>query len=88
MSTVASGHSGHAAEPPRATNARLYSPESPFATTDFARRSGVLAEIDSYARGRDSRVVQVMASLLGEWQRCRSSAPVGRGWPTCGRWCG
>jgi TldD protein len=28
----------------------------------------VLAEIDAYARGKDSRVVQVMASLGGEWQ--------------------
>jgi TldD protein len=27
-----------------------------------------LAEIDGYARGKDSRVVQVMASLVGEWQ--------------------
>ncbi len=68
VGAVASGHSGSSAEPPRATNARLYSEENPFGSTDFARRSGVLAEIDAYARGRDPRVVQVMASLLGEWQ--------------------
>ncbi len=68
VSTVASGHSGSSAEPPRATNARLYSPDSPFAATEFATRTGVLAEIDAYARGRDPRVRQVMASITGEWQ--------------------
>ena len=31
VGAVASGHAGIAAEPPRQTNARLYSPESPFA---------------------------------------------------------
>ena len=35
---------------------------------DFAKRTGLLAEIDAYARGKDSRVVQVMASLAAEWQ--------------------
>ena len=35
---------------------------------DFGARTKLLAEIDVYARGRDSRVVQVMASLMGEWQ--------------------
>ena len=28
----------------------------------------MLAEIDAYARGRDGRVKQVMASIAGEWQ--------------------
>ncbi len=31
-------------------------------------RSTLLAEIDAYARGKDSRVKQVMASLSGDWQ--------------------
>jgi TldD protein len=68
VGAVASGHSGTSAEPPRATNMRLYSPDSPFAATEFATRTGVLAEIDAYARGRDPRVRQVMASIMGEWQ--------------------
>lgn len=68
VSAVAAGHAGEHAEPPLATNARLYTPESPFGDDGFARRTGVLAEIDAYARGRDSRVRQVMASILGEWQ--------------------
>ena len=65
---VAAGHSGVAAEPPPGTNARLYSDANPLPGMDFAKRTGVLAEIDAYARGKDSRVKQVMASLGGEWQ--------------------
>ena len=68
VGAVAGGHSGTASETPRATNARLYSADNPLSAMDFARRSGVLAEIDAYARGRDPRVRQVMASLAGEWQ--------------------
>ena len=68
VSAVASGHSGVAAEPPAGTNRRLYSDANPLSGMDFGKRTGVLAEIDAYARGRDSRVKQVMASLAGEWQ--------------------
>jgi TldD protein len=53
---------------PRSTNARLYSDANPVAAVDFAARTRLLAEIDAHARGRDPRVVQVMASLAGEWQ--------------------
>ena len=38
------------------------------APTDFPARTALLAEIDAYARGKDPRVVQVMASIAGEWQ--------------------
>jgi TldD protein len=65
---VAAGHAGVASEPPRATNARLYSDANPLAATEFPARTALLSEIDAYARGKDSRVVQVMASLGGEWQ--------------------
>ncbi|HXT79038.1 MAG TPA: metalloprotease TldD [Acetobacteraceae bacterium] len=68
VATVASGHTGVAAEPPRATNARLYSEANPLALMDFSARTAILAEVDAYARGRDPRVSQVMASLGGEWQ--------------------
>ena len=67
VASVAQGHSGTASEPPRATNNRLYTPANPLAE-GFAARTGLLAEIDSYARARDSRVSQVSASLFGEWQ--------------------
>jgi TldD protein len=46
----------------------LYSDANPLSGMDFGKRTGVLAEIDAYARGKDSRVKQVMASLAGEWQ--------------------
>ena len=68
VASVASGHSGTAAEPPRETNARLYTPANPLSGTGFAARTGLLAEIDSYARAKDPRVSQVSASLYGEWQ--------------------
>jgi TldD protein len=68
VSAVALGHSGTIAEPPRATNSRLYSDANPLKLMDFSARTGVLAEIDAYARAKDSRIVQVMASLGGEWQ--------------------
>jgi TldD protein len=68
VTAVRGGRSGIAAEPPRATNSRLYSDASPLAGDGFANRAAILSHIDAYARGRDSRVVQVMASVHGEWQ--------------------
>ena len=68
VAAVAAGHSGVAAEPPRATNSRLYSDANPLGATEFPARTALLAEIDGYARGKDPRVVQVMASIAGEWQ--------------------
>jgi len=68
VAAVAAGHSGVAAEPPRATNARLYSDANPLGAAEFPSRTALLAEIDAYARGKDPRVVQVMASISGEWQ--------------------
>ncbi len=68
VASVLAGHSGVVAEKPQATNARLYSDANPLPAMAFSQRTEVLAAIDSYARGRDSRVRQVMASLMGEWQ--------------------
>jgi TldD protein len=77
VSAVAAGHSGTLAEPPRATNARLYSDANPLAAMPFAARTELLAAIDAYARGRDARVVQVMASIAGEWQAVQIMRPDG-----------
>ena len=60
------GYQGVAAEPPRPTNAKLYGEDNPLASPDFSDKVGLLQEIDSWARARDPRVVQVMASLAGE----------------------
>ncbi|WP_419900069.1 metalloprotease TldD [Roseomonas sp. USHLN139] len=68
---VASGHSGELAAAPRATNARLYDDANPLAAMAFPAKTALLAEIDAYARARDPRVTQVMASLTGNWQAVR-----------------
>ncbi len=68
VASVAAGHSGVASEPPAARNDRLYSSANPLADMPFAQRTGLLAEIDAYARAKDSRVRQVMASIGGEFQ--------------------
>ena len=65
---VRGGRTGRAAEPPRATNSRLYSDANPLITTEFADRTAALAKLDEYARSKDPRVKQVMASISGEWQ--------------------
>ncbi len=60
------GYAGVAAETPRATNQKLYGEENPLASPGFSEKIELLKEIDSYARGKDPRVVQVSASLVGE----------------------
>ena len=77
VAAVAAGHSGTVAEPPRATNSRLYSDANPLAATDFATRTTVLADLDAYARSKDARVKQVMATLAGEWQAVQIMRPDG-----------
>ncbi len=44
---------------------------------DFSARTALLGEIDAYARGKDARVKQVMASLTGEWQAVQIMRPDG-----------
>ena len=41
---------------------------NPLGRVDLAAKTRLLAEIDAYARSRDPRVRQVMASLSGVWQ--------------------
>jgi TldD protein len=60
------GYSGVAAEGPRATNAKLYGEDDPLASPGFSDKVALLQEIDAFARGRDPRVAQVLASLAGE----------------------
>src|SRR5580658_7419383 len=68
---VASGHSGTLAEAPLGTNRSLYTDRNPLGLVDLAAKSRLLADIDAYARGRDPRVRQVMASLSGVWRAVR-----------------
>ncbi len=65
---VARGYSGVMAEPPARTNRSLYTEENPLGLVDLKTKTGLLSDIDAYARSRDPRVRQVMASLAGSWQ--------------------
>jgi TldD protein len=60
------GYAGVAAEGPRATNAKLYGEENPLEDPAFSAKVALLQEIDAFARDRDPRVCQVMASMHGE----------------------
>ncbi|WP_291075869.1 metalloprotease TldD [Hyphomonas sp.] len=59
------GYSGHLATGPTPTNRRLYDPIDPTSAPDFTMKTGLLAEIDAWARACDPRVVQVSVSLAG-----------------------
>jgi TldD protein len=65
---VQHGQSGTVAEPPPGTNRALYTDANPLASVDFPAKTKLLMEIDAYARSKDSRVKQVMASLSGSWR--------------------
>jgi TldD protein len=68
VKAVRLGHSGVMAAGPTGTNASLYTDLNPLSLVPFAEKVKLLEEIDAYARGRESRVKQVSASLLGSWQ--------------------
>ena len=78
VSAVHGGTGGVAAEPPRASNARLYADVNPLGEMAFAARTAILAEVDAYARAKDSRVKQVMATMYGEWQAVQVMRADGR----------
>jgi TldD protein len=75
---VASGHAGTLADPPPGTNRALYTDLNPLGMIDLGAKTKLLTEIDAYARGRDPRVRQVMASLSGVWQAVQIIRPDGR----------
>lgn len=68
VKAIHSGHSGTLAEPPIGTNRLLYSDDNPLSRLDFSAKVSLLQQIDAYARGKDPRVRQVMASISGVWQ--------------------
>lgn len=65
---VRGGHAGSAALAPNAAGPSLYADQDPIAMVPFAEKVKLLADIDAYARGLDSRVRQVSVSLSGSWQ--------------------
>ena len=66
--TVRHGHGGTMAQASSQTNRSLYVDDNPLDGTPFEDKVALLKEIDAYARGKEPRVRQVMASLLGSWQ--------------------
>ncbi len=68
VKAVASGHSGTVADGPARSNVKLYTDLDPLQTAGFEKKVKLLEEMNAYARGKDSRVRQVSASLSGEWQ--------------------
>ena len=69
VKAVSSGHSGTVAGAPARSNVKLYTDLDPLETAGFGKKVKLLEEMNAYARGKDSRVRQVSASLSGEWQR-------------------
>ncbi|MEQ9638482.1 MAG: metalloprotease TldD [Alphaproteobacteria bacterium] len=68
VQAVRRGHEGELAMAPQGTNQALYAADNPLTEVEFAAKVKLLADIDAYARARDSRVRQVSASLNGQWQ--------------------
>jgi TldD protein len=68
VGVVKQGHAATLAQGPARTNIHLYTNDSPLDSASFDVKVKLMAEIDAYARSRDSRVKQVSCSLAGEWQ--------------------
>ena len=67
VQAVLAGHGGTAAEAPIGTNSQLYVDDNPLSAVPFDEKVAVLQQIDAYARAKDKRVRQVIASISGEW---------------------
>jgi TldD protein len=73
--------------PKVARSRALYSPTDPISTLDSATKVALLGKVETLARAKDPRVVQVMAGLAmrirrgdggaGRWCACRRCAPTG-----------
>ncbi len=74
---VTQGYSGTVADGPARTNIKLYPDIDPLQSANFETKVKLLAEMDAYARARDSRVAQVSCSLAGEWQTVEIIRPGG-----------
>jgi hypothetical protein len=68
VKAVGSGRSGKVDLGSIGTNISLYSDANPLGEATFEAKVDLLAQIDAYARSRDPRVVQVSASISGNWQ--------------------
>jgi TldD protein len=77
VKAVQAGYGGTVWASPPGTNRQLYIDENPLAIEPFEAKVKLLAEIDAYARAKDPRVRQVMASVAGSWQAVQILRPDG-----------
>ncbi len=77
VKAVQAGYGGTVAASPVGTNRQLYIDENPLGLAPFEAKVKLLAEIDAYARAKDPRVRQVMASVSGSWQAVSIIRPDG-----------
>ncbi|NWG93028.1 MAG: metalloprotease TldD [Parvularculaceae bacterium] len=77
VQAVKTGRGGVLADGPSRTNVKLYPDDNPLNAMPFEAKSKLLAEINDYARSKDSRVRQVSASLSGEWSAIEIVRPGG-----------
>ena len=63
--------------PPAATNKRLYTDDDPIGGASFPVKLDTLRQIDDFARGLDSRVVQVTATIAASLQEVEILRPEG-----------
>jgi len=76
---LAVGDGGGAMAPaPARTNTRLYTDNDPIEGASFPVKIDTLREIDSFARGLDSRVVQVSATIAASLQEIEILRPDGQ----------
>ena len=68
---------GTLADAPQATNRKLYGDADPMADAEFPVKVETLAEIDAFARGLDSRVMQVSATIAASLQEVAILRPEG-----------
>ncbi|MCF8467180.1 MAG: metalloprotease TldD [Sneathiella sp.] len=68
VQAVQTGKGGSMALPPAGSNRALYSEDNPLSNIPFDAKVKALSEIDTYARAKDKKVVQVSVSLAGSWQ--------------------
>jgi TldD protein len=77
VKAVHAGRGGKLDLGPQGTNRSLYADINPLAEAPFEQKVKLLADIDAYARSKDGRVRQVMASLAGVWQAVQILRPDG-----------
>ncbi len=68
VAAVRGGHAGSMAAAPPGTNKKLYLPDNPLESMEFAGKVALLEQVDAYTRALDQKVAQVTVSINGIWQ--------------------